>query len=101
MSPAAPCGSVTSCPFTDVASSEGVADTGSGRGVAFGDVDGDGDLDLYLANYGSANRLYLNDGSGTFTEVGSTAGVADTGYGEGVVFADICLLYTSPSPRDS
>ncbi len=44
------------------------------RGLALGDVDGDGDLDILTANYiGSStfaalDRLYLNDGSGAFTD---------------------------------
>src|SRR5262245_9439228 len=36
--------------------------------VALGDVDGDGDLDLVLGGYGQQSRLYLNDGTGTFTD---------------------------------
>jgi|GEM_PF-852056 len=43
--------------------------------VALGDVDGDGDLDAFLANggytHGDPNRLYLNDGSGVFTDASS------------------------------
>jgi hypothetical protein len=35
--------------------------------LATGDIDGDGDLDLFVANLGGAARLYLNDGSGGFT----------------------------------
>ena len=44
--------------------------------VALGDVDGDGDLDAFMANYGGtpANRLYLNDGSGVFTDSGQLIG---------------------------
>ena len=38
----------------------GVADTGAGMGCAFGDIDNDGDLDLYVANYNQANKLYTN-----------------------------------------
>ncbi|WP_020477107.1 putative Ig domain-containing protein, partial [Catenovulum agarivorans] len=36
-------------------------------GVAYGDVDNDGDLDLIFANAGQANQLYLNDGKGNFS----------------------------------
>ena len=39
-----------------------LGDTGDGAGVAWGDYDNDGDLDLYLANYGPANKLFRNDG---------------------------------------
>ena len=42
-------------------------------GIEAGDVDGDGDLDLFLANLGP-NRVYLNDGSGTFTDSGQSLG---------------------------
>lgn len=48
--------------------------------VVLGDVDGDGDLDAYSANFGSANvslsgdRLYLNDGSGNFRDTGQLLG---------------------------
>ncbi|MGB0386777.1 MAG: FG-GAP-like repeat-containing protein [Ardenticatenaceae bacterium] len=41
------------------------------RGVALGDVDGDGDLDTFVANgrtSAQANKVWLNDGSGTFSE---------------------------------
>lgn len=42
--------------------------------VGYGDADGDGDLDLYIGvHYNSPNKLFLNDGDGTFTEVTDTA----------------------------
>ena len=48
----------------------------------------DGDLDLYVASHGQANKLYRNEGDGTFSEVGSSAGVDDSGYGNGVAWGD-------------
>lgn len=44
---------------------------------AFADVDGDGDLDLFVGFDGAPNRLYRND-NGVFTDVAATAGVADS-----------------------
>ncbi|HWB11818.1 MAG TPA: CRTAC1 family protein [Pirellulales bacterium] len=49
---------------------------GKGLGVVLGDVDLDGDLDIYVANDTVDNFLYLNDGHGTFEEVGLFHGVA-------------------------
>ena len=42
----------------------------SSFGVALGDVDLDGDLDIYIADLDGPDRLWLNDGSGTFTDSG-------------------------------
>ena len=75
--------------FTNVARQAGVADINDGGGVAFGDYDDDGDLDLCVANlFGAPNVLYRNNGDGTFTDVTAFAGVGDSGNGHGVVFAD-------------
>jgi len=44
-------------------------------GTVAGDIDNDGDADLYVCNWGQ-NRLYLNDGKGKFTEVAGRLGAA-------------------------
>ncbi len=64
-----------------------LGDAGNGQGVAWGDYDNDGDLDLYLANYGQANKLFRNDGGGTFVD--ATSGpLGDAGSGTGVAWGD-------------
>lgn len=49
---------------------------GKGLGAVFGDYDGDGHLDLYVANDSVQNYLFMNDGTGHFSEEGLFAGVA-------------------------
>ncbi|MFC2017179.1 Ig-like domain-containing protein, partial [Chloroflexota bacterium] len=43
-------------------------------GINLGDVDGDGDLDAFVANISQANRVWLNDGSGNFSDSGQSLG---------------------------
>ncbi len=69
-----------------------------GSGAAWCDYDNDGALDLYLVNSAEVrpapgavlpkNRLYRNNGDGTFSDVTEDAGVGDTGWGMGCAFAD-------------
>ncbi len=73
--------------FADVTAEAGVGDAGYGMGCAAGDYDNDGDLDLYVSNYGP-NALYRNVGDGTFVDVTAEAGVGDAGWGGGCAFAD-------------
>ncbi len=61
--------------FMDVANDAGVQNWRFCKGSAWGDYDNDGDLDLYISNFGDANRLYRNDGDGGFTDVAADAGV--------------------------
>jgi hypothetical protein len=62
--------------FTDVTKRSGIKAAGYGMGVATGDYDNDGWVDLYVSNMGS-NQLYRNNGDGTFSDVTSKAGVDD------------------------
>ena len=73
--------------FTDVTQAAGVGDTGYGVGCCIGDIDNDGDLDLYVTNFGK-NRLYRNNGDGTFTDIADQANVADERWGASCAFAD-------------
>src|SRR5687768_1965655 len=54
---------------------------------ALADVDGDGDVDLFVGFNGAPNRLYRNDG-GTFIEIGAAAGVADARATRAAAFGD-------------
>lgn len=74
--------------FADVTEHADVGDTGYGMGCAVGDIDNDGDLDLYVTNFG-ANVLYRNEGDGTFADVTASAQVGDEGWGASAAFADI------------
>ena len=73
--------------FTDVTEASGVGDTGYGHGCAVGDYNNDGQLDLYVTNYGT-NRLYRNNGDGTFTDVAEIAGVTEPRWSSSCAFAD-------------
>jgi hypothetical protein len=75
--------------FTDVTEESGTGDRGFGLGVAVGDYNRDGHLDLYLNNYGP-NVLYRNNGDGTFSDVAEEAKVTDGDHvGGGAAFLDI------------
>ncbi|HEV3003407.1 MAG TPA: VCBS repeat-containing protein, partial [Pirellulales bacterium] len=64
---------------------------GRGLGVVMGDIDLDGDLDIYVANDTDDNFLYLNDGQGRFNEVAALEGVARgaTGAAQGSMGVDL------------
>ena len=68
--------------FEDITQGSGLEnDNAWGRGASLIDIDNDGDLDIYVANYGQANSLYINEGPDskgkiTFTEKAKSAGIA-------------------------
>ena len=53
--------------FVDSTTPSGLGDPGYGQALAVGDVDDDGDLDVYVANFGP-DALYLNQGGGRFAK---------------------------------
>ena len=96
--------------FAEMASQYGIADVGYNTQAAFFDYDGDGDLDLYvlsnamesfqrnlsrpkeITGKGKSNdKLYRNNGDGTFTNVSKDAGIVIEGYGLGLAVTDINL----------
>ena len=60
--------------WEDVTSETGVGDRSYSMGCACGDVDNDGDVDLYVTNFGQ-DVFYRNNGNGTFTDVSSEVGI--------------------------
>ena len=74
--------------FTDVAQSlnihQGLGDTSRAQGVAWADMDNDGDMDLYVANWARPASLFRNSGSPdyTFTEVAQSYGVDNVDAGQ-------------------
>jgi len=95
--------------FLEAAKTFGLDDTGRSIQSSFFDYDQDGDLDLFLSshpktfvqpikrminnvnnpNLEESDKLYRNNGNGTFTDVSSAAGILNYTYGLGVVTADL------------
>lgn len=73
--------------FIDVTEKAGVGHIGYGMGVATGDYDNDGFVDLYVTNFGH-NVLYHNNGDGTFTDVTNEAGVDDPHWSTSAAWVD-------------
>jgi enediyne biosynthesis protein E4 len=65
--------------FEDVTERAGLKGEGFSMGVASGDYDNDGFVDLYVTGY-AGNHLYHNNSDGTFTEMAKQLGVAGSGW---------------------
>jgi len=80
--------------FVDVTASAALRPRPNGKGLAWGDCNNDGLLDLYVtrgAENGKgymADTLYQNNGDGTFTDVTTAAGLADTANTWAAVWGD-------------
>lgn len=88
--------------FTDMRTSAGITRTGSvlTMGVIAGDVDNDGDEDLFITsrcestdlNEWAPNLLYLNNGDGTFTDITASSGLeGDSAFSTSATFGDYNL----------
>jgi len=81
--------------FEDASEASGLAAAfGNGLGLRLADLDADGDIDAYVANDGMANQLWINDGTGLFTDEAVLRGAALSGTGlpeagMGIAAADI------------
>jgi hypothetical protein len=73
--------------FEDVSAGSGLDIAGYGMGVAVGDFDNDGFVDVYVSQYGGG-RLFRNRGNGTFEDVTASAGVEQPCWGTSCSFVD-------------
>jgi hypothetical protein len=75
--------------FENITAASGIDTAGRiGVSASFGDIDNDGDPDLYLTTVRTGNLLYRNDGKGRFTDITAEAGVGYSGHSSGAVFFD-------------
>lgn len=63
----------------------------TGTSAAAGDIDNDGDLDLYIAQFIGLDTIFLNDGTGRFTRDARFAGFSHEQWATAATFADVDL----------
>jgi enediyne biosynthesis protein E4 len=73
--------------FVDVTEASGIRVAGYGLGGGAGDVDNDGDLDLFVTEFGP-DQLFINQGDGTFVDGTARAGTSDPHWSSAAAFAD-------------
>ena len=73
--------------FTDATAESGLGGSGYGMGVAAGDIDNDGCVDLLTTSL-DGNRLLRNDCHGVFTDVSARSGIQDAGWSVSAAFVD-------------
>lgn len=75
------------CQFRDESNSSGLGQSFFGLGTAVGDVDRDGDIDLFVSGL-FGDRLFRNDGGGRFSDVTAVYGLTARGFGSSCAFLD-------------
>ena len=73
--------------FRDVTAASGFDRRGWGSGVCIGDIDNDGNDDVYITAFGE-DALWRNTGKGTFVDISRRAGIDDARWGTSCAFAD-------------
>jgi hypothetical protein len=73
--------------FQDVTAQSGLGFAGYCHGILVGDIDNDGDQDVFLCNYGP-NALFVNDGAGRFRDISSSAGIDHPNWTSSGAFLD-------------
>ncbi|GAB4261148.1 MAG: hypothetical protein Kow0027_28660 [Saprospiraceae bacterium] len=93
--------------FTDISASAGIGQLGWPQSLNMADVNGDGFLDIYVANFQEQNLLLLNNGDLTFSDNTIQSGAVDEGKAMGAIFfdfdkdgdADLYLVHDGNEPN--